>query len=108
MNTIIVVFSSVNMKELFKFLWLVKDHHKPPTAICNSMGKQFHDSTLCDLTILLGKIQVKSWGIPVPNLLLITFLICTTAIPFHAGKFASNPHHSPKYLKMELNILAHK
>jgi hypothetical protein len=101
-------FSSLNMKELLKFLWLVKDHHQPPTAVCNSMGKQFHDSTLCDLTILLGKIQVNSWGILVPNLLLITFLICTTAITFHAGKFASNLHHSPKYLKMELNILAYK
>jgi len=79
-----------------------------PTAICNSVGTQFHDSTLCDLTILSGKIQVKSRGIPVPNLLLITLLICTTAIPFHAGKFASNLSHSPKYIEMELNIPAHK
>jgi hypothetical protein len=72
------------------------------------MGKQFHDSTLCDLAILLGKIQVKSRGIPVPNLLLIIFLICTTAVTFHAGIFASNLSHSPKYIKMELNIPAHK
>jgi len=79
-----------------------------PTEICNSVGKQFHDSTLCDLTILSVKIQVKSRGIPVPHLLLITFLICTTATPFHTGKFASNLSHSPKYIKMELNIPAHK
>ena len=95
------------MRELRKFLWLVKDHHQAPLTYVilwanNSMIQ------LCDLTILSVKIQVKSRGIPVPDLLLITFPICTTAIPFHAGKFASNLSHSPKYIKMELNIPAHK
>ena len=79
-----------------------------PTAIGNSMGTQFCDPNLCDLTMFSGKNQGKSRSILVPNILLFTFLICTTATLFHAGKSASNLSYSPKYIKMELNIPAHK